>query len=79
MWAEKQRAGPPRASSGPGEKIVVVGPPATADRLKLFTINRKDLFSVEEWHGLSIDTTDKYKNMNNTVGFRAPFRTTSPQ
>jgi hypothetical protein len=45
-WKMSDR--PPKVGSGPGEKIVFAPPPfppARADRLKIFTLNRKDWLS----------------------------------
>jgi len=37
-----RNTGPPRASSGPGTNQISAPLPAKADRLKIFTLNRKD-------------------------------------
>jgi hypothetical protein len=43
----KESPGPPTAGSGPGEKNVS-GPQATANRLEIFTLSRKDWLTFAE-------------------------------
>jgi hypothetical protein len=71
---------PPRAVSVP---------PARADRLKIFSLSRKDCLSVAEWLLLGLkglvckmdkkDTNDEDKNTCNLVGLRVPFLTAEPR
>ena len=65
-------AGAPKVGSGPDGKKRT---PAKEDRPKIFTPNRKDWLSVAKWlHSTNNDTNEKDKNIRNTVGLRAPFR-----
>jgi hypothetical protein len=78
--------GLPRAGSGPGEKIFL-GATARADQLKVFTLNWKDCQLQSDlalvWKGyfeqsIKNDTTEKDKNICNTVGPQALFWTARP-
>jgi len=89
MWTRNELgAGPPTAGSGPDEKEFWEPSKQGADRLKIFTLNRKDRLPAAKWLGLglkslickwiNIDTTDQAKNIRKIDGLRAPFRTAGP-
>jgi hypothetical protein len=52
-WNLTLLAGPPRAGSGPGQKLFS-GTPARADRLNICILYGKDWLSVAEWFALGL-------------------------